>query len=60
MRRIAGLLFALMLSAQALAQQGTELRISVGDWPPFLTSELRHSGVMAHMISDILADEGYP
>lgn len=59
MRRIAGLLFALMLSAQALAQQGTELRISVGDWPPFLTSELRHNGVMAHMISDILADEGY-
>ena len=59
MRRIAGLLFALLLSAQALAQQGTELRISVGDWPPFLTSELRHNGVMAHMISDILADEGY-
>lgn len=59
MSRMLGLLCALLLSAQVLAGHKAELRISVGDWPPFLTSELRHNGVMAHMISDILADEGY-
>jgi len=45
------------LSAQAIEQP--ELRISVGDWPPYLSSELKHNGVIAHLISDILADEGY-
>lgn len=45
------------LSAQATEQP--ELRISVGDWPPYLSSELKHNGVIAHLISDILADEGY-
>jgi polar amino acid transport system substrate-binding protein len=46
-----------VLSAQATEQP--ELRISVGDWPPYLSSELKHNGVIAHLISDILADEGY-
>ena len=60
MKWIAGLLCALLLPAHVLAaQQSAELRISVGDWPPFLTTQLRHNGVMAHMISDIFADEGY-
>lgn len=45
------------LTAQAAEQP--ELKISVGDWPPYLSSELKHNGVIAHLISDILADEGY-
>ncbi|MBD9425205.1 transporter substrate-binding domain-containing protein [Pseudomonas sp. PDM15] len=36
-----------------------ELQISVGDWPPYLSQELRHSGVIAHIISDLFAEEGY-
>lgn len=36
-----------------------ELQISVGDWPPYLSSELKHNGVIAHLISDVMADEGY-
>lgn len=36
-----------------------ELQISVGDWPPYLSSKLKHNGVIAHLISDLMADEGY-
>lgn len=36
-----------------------ELQISVGDWPPYLSKELRHNGVIAHIISDLFAEEGY-
>ena len=44
------------LSAQA---QPRELQISVGDWPPYLSTDQRHNGVMAHIISDLFAAEGY-
>lgn len=44
------------ISTQA---QPRELQISVGDWPPYLASNLKHNGVVAHLISDLLADEGY-
>lgn len=44
------------LSVQA---QPRELQISVGDWPPYLSTDQRHNGVMAHIISDLFAEEGY-
>jgi polar amino acid transport system substrate-binding protein len=40
-------------------EQPRSLTISVGEWPPYLSSELKHNGVIAHLISDLLADEGY-
>ncbi|MES2818373.1 MAG: transporter substrate-binding domain-containing protein [Pseudomonadota bacterium] len=55
--RFACLILLAGLTAQASALQ--ELNISVGDWPPYLSTELKHNGVVAHLISDILADEGY-
>lgn len=51
--------FCLLLGLPAQASEQPELKISVGDWPPYLSSELRHNGVIAHLISDLLADEGY-
>ncbi|WP_071871010.1 substrate-binding periplasmic protein [Atopomonas hussainii] len=35
------------------------LVLSVGDWPPYLSKDFKHQGVVAHLISDVLKDEGY-
>jgi polar amino acid transport system substrate-binding protein len=51
--------FCLLLGLAAHASEKPQLKISVGDWPPYLSSELKHNGVIAHLISDLLADEGY-
>jgi polar amino acid transport system substrate-binding protein len=55
------LLAVLMLLCSPLsqAQPPEELLISVGDWPPYLSADLQHGGVIAHLISDLFADEGY-
>lgn len=37
----------------------TELQISAGEWPPFLSEALPHQGVVAHLIRDIFAEAGY-
>lgn len=50
---------SLLLSLSAHASEQAELKISVGEWPPYLSSELQHNGVISHLISDLLADEGY-
>jgi len=57
---------ALLFIALALVSIGSQaneqlrpLTISVGEWPPYLSNELKHNGVIAHLISDVLADEGY-
>jgi len=55
-------LFVALCLLPSLAAQANEqrvLNISVGDWPPYLSSELKHNGVIAHLISDLFADEGY-
>ncbi len=52
-------LICLLLSGLAAAEERQELKISAGEWPPYLSSELPHNGVIAHLISDVLADEGY-
>lgn len=49
----------LLLCSTAQAVEPRELKISVGDWPPYLSAELKHNGVVAHLISDLFADEGY-
>lgn len=49
----------LLLTNAAQASEQPELKISVGDWPPYLSSDLQHNGVIGHLISDVLADEGY-
>ena len=59
-RLLATLLLLIGAAAQAAERpELSELQISVGDWPPYLSSELKHNGVVAHLISDIMADEGY-
>jgi polar amino acid transport system substrate-binding protein len=58
--RVLFVLALLLASLPGLAREQMQpLRISVGDWPPYLSSEMQHNGVIAHLISDLLADEGY-
>jgi polar amino acid transport system substrate-binding protein len=52
-------LLCLLPCAATQASEQRVLNISVGDWPPYLSSEMKHSGVIAHLISDLFADEGY-
>jgi polar amino acid transport system substrate-binding protein len=56
-RLCSSLCLLLCLNTQAAEQQA--LSISVGDWPPYLSADLKHNGVIAHLISDLFADEGY-
>jgi polar amino acid transport system substrate-binding protein len=59
-RLLATLLLLIGVAAQATERpELPELQISVGDWPPYLSSEFKHNGVIAHLISDLMADEGY-
>lgn len=53
------MVLALLGSGSQANEQLRPLTISVGEWPPYLSSELKHNGVIAHLISDLLADEGY-
>lgn len=54
-------LLALCCLSWCLATQAQprELQISVGDWPPYLSTDQRHNGVIAHIIRDLFAEEGY-
>lgn len=36
-----------------------EIRIAVGDWPPYLSEKLKHSGIIGHLLTDIFTDEGF-
>lgn len=57
------LLLLLGISTAANAQKitkapATELQLSVGEWPPFLSNSLPHKGVVAHLIHDVFAQAG--
>ena len=53
------ILIGIFLFELNIASAEETIRIAVGDWPPFLTEDLKHNGVVAHIIGDILASEGY-
>ncbi len=50
-------LFTITLKSHAEDTQ--QLEITVGDWPPFLDQAQPNNGIIAQLISDILAEEGY-
>ena len=56
---IAAWMLMMLLGAAPTAAEQRPLSISVGDWPPFFAQELRYQGVVAHLIKDIFAAEGY-
>lgn len=53
------LFMGLLFSAALSATEKPLLRISAGEWPPYLSAKLEHQGPVAHLIRDLLAEEGY-
>ena len=43
-------------STQSLAQE--KITIAVGDWPPYLSQDQKHNGIVAHLITDIFSAIG--
>ena len=39
-------------------QNQQKITIAVGEWPPYISQDQKHNGVISHMISDIFADIG--
>jgi polar amino acid transport system substrate-binding protein len=35
-----------------------QVKVAVGEWPPYLSADLKQNGVVAHLISDIFLEEG--
>lgn len=35
-----------------------KIRIAVGEWPPYISAEQKHNGVVSHIITDIFRDIG--
>ena len=52
-------LFSLLCCGPLEAVEAPLLRISAGEWPPYLSARVEHQGPVAHLISDLLAEEGY-
>jgi len=52
---IALLLVILTVPAQAFA--GQKIRISTGEWPPYISKSLKHKGVVAHIVTEAFAVE---
>ena len=53
--------YACLAATTQTAQRAslTELQISAGEWPPFLSEAVPQQGVVAHLIRDIFAEAGY-
>jgi polar amino acid transport system substrate-binding protein len=59
LHRLLLLLTGLLLSGVVNATGQPLLRISAGEWPPYLSARLVHQGPIAHLIRDLLGEEGY-
>lgn len=59
LHRLLLLLTGLLLSGVVNATGQPLLRISAGEWPPYLSARLIHQGPIAHLIRDLLGEEGY-
>ena len=50
------LVFLLFLSTVRAAD---DIHLTVGDWPPYFSQDLKHQGVMSHIINDVFEEAGY-
>lgn len=50
------LLAALLCSSVGICAE--PVRIAIGEWPPYLSKELKHYGVAAHIVTEAFAREG--
>lgn len=55
---VAGLLAALCFPTALLAAPGARIRISNGEWPPFMGQDLPHHGIISRIVGEAFASEG--
>ena len=53
------ILLSILLSSALARAEAPLLRISAGEWPPYLSATLERQGPLAQLIGDLLAEEGY-
>lgn len=51
-------LLTILLSAPMQAFSYEKINIAVGEWPPYISEDQKHNGVIAHIITDIFHDIG--
>ena len=51
--------FCLFISTLGHADQKTSVKITLGEWPPFITESQQHNGFVTHLINDVLSEAGY-
>jgi polar amino acid transport system substrate-binding protein len=53
-----GLSLLILLSYSAYLQAQEKITIAVGEWPPYISQDEKHNGVVTHIITDIFSDIG--
>lgn len=57
LKAIIGFIFITIVSSKpALAEK---VSIAVGDWPPYLSEQLKHNGIIGHLLHDLFKEAGY-
>jgi len=59
LKRLLIFLFTFFFFINPAYSQANKLTASVGEWPPYITKDLKYNGAVAHLITDILEDIGY-
>jgi len=52
------LLFACLISMNAVAQAQESVQLTNGEWPPWLSKDLKHHGVLSRIVTEAFALEG--
>ena len=50
------ILITIVSSKPALAEK---VSIAVGDWPPYLSEQLKHNGIIGHLLHELFKEAGY-
>jgi len=56
-KKMGGIVFLAFLGINAWAEP--PIRLGVGDWPPYLSEDLKHQGVVAHIITEVFSQAGH-
>ena len=58
MNTIKWMVLCFLLSCSSSVFAGEEIRITLGEWSPFISKELPHYGIVPHIISEIFNEAG--
>lgn len=49
---------AMMMGVSTISSGEEVLRLTNGEWPPYHSKDLKHGGIVSHIVSDIFASKG--